>query len=140
MKGSGFFEDVDSFLKGSHLISNIGSYVLPAAGAALGTFLDPIIGPAGTVVGGLIGNSANDLIKSKGYGDNEQTPSGYSVTLGLPLLGGGGVSTDGWPPARGNFILASGLPFDINASKVDFPYVYGQQDTIVPRAFYNRLY
>ena len=130
MKGHGFFDDVDKFFRDSHIISNIGSYALPAAGAALGSFLDPIVGPAGTIVGGLIGNSANDLIKSRGYGEGQ-------VTLGLPLMGGGGDS--GLPPARGNFILASGLPFDIRASNLDFPYVYGQSNTIIPRAYYNRI-
>jgi hypothetical protein len=131
MKGHGFFDDVDKFFRDSHLLSNIGSVALPAAGAALGSFLDPFIGPAGTVLGGVIGNSANDLIKSRGYGAGE-------VTLGLPLQGGGGGDA-GWPPARGNFILASGMPFDIKASNVDFPYVYGQSDTIIPRAYYNRI-
>lgn len=117
-KGAGFFDDVNSFFKDSHIISNVGSYVLPAAGAALGTLLDPFIGPAGTVVGGLVGNSANDFIKSRGYGGGDHG--------GHKMIGGGTPAYDKLPPLTGSFILGSGQPISIDTNRVHFENWYGQ--------------
>lgn len=66
-KGKGIFQDIDSFLKKTHLLSNIGSVLLPIAGGALGTFVAG--GPGvGSAVGVAAGNSAVQGLKSLGYG------------------------------------------------------------------------
>lgn len=67
-RGGDWLEDIGNGIKNSHLISNVGSYVLPVLGGLAGSLADPFIGPAGTVIGGLAGQSANDWIKSQGYG------------------------------------------------------------------------
>jgi hypothetical protein len=66
-------EGVKEWLKKSHLISNIGQFALPAAGAALGglagSFAMPGVGTVeGGTVGAITGSTVNDLIRSAGYG------------------------------------------------------------------------
>jgi hypothetical protein len=72
MSGKGLWEDFNDYLKRSKLISNVGSYVLPLASGALGGFVGSAFSPAGTVsgtaIGAKIGESANQYIKSLGYG------------------------------------------------------------------------
>ena len=67
-RGGDVIGDIDNFFKSSHVLSNVGDYVLPVAGGFLGSFLDPIIGPAGTAIGAAVGKSGNDLIRNAGYG------------------------------------------------------------------------
>lgn len=64
-QGGGFADDFNNFLKQSHIVSNIGNVVAPALGGLAGTFLG---GPAGTAIGAAVGSSANEFVKSQGYG------------------------------------------------------------------------
>ncbi len=73
LKGDGFWSGTKDFLKKSHLISNVGKYVLPAVGSAAGsTFGTAVLPGGGTLEGGVVGaaagSSVNDWIKSHGYG------------------------------------------------------------------------
>lgn len=98
-RGGDFWEDANNFLKGSHIISNVGDYALPALGGFVGSFLDPIIGPAGTAVGAALGKSGNDLIRNAGYGaPNTQLASLQRQTLGVypaKLIGSGRLKDHG---------------------------------------------
>ena len=73
MKGYGIWEDFNSFLKRSKIISNVSGVVLPwATGALGGTIGTALGGPAGTAtgaaVGAAVGKSGSDYLKSLGYG------------------------------------------------------------------------
>jgi hypothetical protein len=65
MDGEGFWDGVNDVLKRSKVISTVGKVVLPAAGAALGTAIEPGMGSA---IGAAGGTSLNNWIKSHGYG------------------------------------------------------------------------
>jgi len=82
-KGMGFADDFDKFLKDTKLVSNVGAVALPFLGGLVGSLADPFVGPVGTVMGGIAGQSANDWIKSKGYGKHHQKAYGYLG--GVPL-------------------------------------------------------
>ena len=70
IKGRGFFDDVDKFLKKSKIISNVGSVLLPVLGASGAGLLTA--NPLGATVGAAAGSSANEYIKSLGYGKKMQ--------------------------------------------------------------------
>ena len=84
-RGGDFFGDVDKFFRDSHIISNIGSVALPALGGFVGSFADPFVGPAGTVVGGVAGQSANDWIRNQGYGKKGRKTKGGSYLGAVPI-------------------------------------------------------
>ena len=69
-------------------MSNIGGVALPALGGLVGSLADPFVGPLGTVAGGIAGQSANDWIKSQGFGHGKGRPrkiSGKGYLGGVPL-------------------------------------------------------
>ena len=66
IRGGDIWSDIDNGLKSSHILSNIGNVVAPVVGGLAGTFLG---GPGiGSAVGAAVGSSANELLKSQGYG------------------------------------------------------------------------
>jgi hypothetical protein len=79
MRGRGILEDVNKFLKQSKLLSNVGQVVLPVAGGALAGLLTA--NPIAAAAGGAVGASANQFLKSQGYG--------YSTR---PLMLGSGMT------------------------------------------------
>lgn len=81
-KGNGFLEDVDKFLKQSKILSTVGNVLLPAAGGALGGLVTA--NPLGATAGGALGTSANQWLKSQGYGykyNLSQLGSGNNTSL-----------------------------------------------------------
>ena len=84
MKGQGFFQDVDAWLKKSKILSNIGGVALPVLGGLAGTSLG---GPAGTAIGSAGGVAATNVLKNLGYG--KMKGRGYSSK---PLMVGKGVT------------------------------------------------
>lgn len=66
MKGMGIFDGFIQFLKDSKILSKVGDVLLPVAGAALGGLFTA--NPLGAVSGAAVGSSANEFLKSKGFG------------------------------------------------------------------------
>lgn len=69
-RGDGWWEDswgnVNKFLKDSKILSTVGNVVLPAAGGALAGLVTA--NPLAAAAGGALGTSANQWLKSQGYG------------------------------------------------------------------------
>ena len=66
MKGMGIFDGFIKFLKDSKILSKVGDVLLPVAGAALGGLFTA--NPLGLAAGAAAGSSANEFLKSKGFG------------------------------------------------------------------------
>src|SRR3972149_2637209 len=64
IKGSGFIEDTDKFLKNTKLLSKVGQAVLPFALGALGTTFSPL----GTATGLAVAQAGVEGLKNYGYG------------------------------------------------------------------------
>jgi hypothetical protein len=64
IKGKGFIEDADKFLKNTKLISKVAQVALPFGLGALGT----VGGPLGTAVLGAVGQAGVEGLKNYGYG------------------------------------------------------------------------
>lgn len=65
MRG-GSWDDFVGFLKDSHIISNIGNVVAPVLGGLAAGLVTA--NPIGAAVGAAAGSSANEWIKSQGFG------------------------------------------------------------------------
>lgn len=66
MKGTGLFDSFISFLRSSKILSNVGGVLLPALGGLASGLLTA--NPLGIAAGAAAGSSANEFLKSKGFG------------------------------------------------------------------------
>ena len=66
MKGMGIFDGFVKFLKDSKILSNVGGVLLPALGGLAAGLLT--VNPLGIASGAAAGSSANEFLKSKGFG------------------------------------------------------------------------
>ena len=76
LKGMGLFDGFVQFLKDSKILSTVGNVVLPVAGAALGGLVsaNPLVATAA----GAAGVSANQWLKSQGFGKKKPIRGGDS--------------------------------------------------------------
>lgn len=72
VKGKGFIEDADKFLKNTKLISKVAQVALPFGLGALGT----VGGPLGTAVLGAVGQAGVEGLKNYGYGSRSMMRGG----------------------------------------------------------------
>ena len=96
--GEGWVDDTKSFLKKTKLLSTVGKTVLPAAGAALGSWIAP---GAGTAVGSAGGTQLNNLLRSSGYGKHRTRhmyATGLTQSGGGVMRAGGGLRRSGAGP------------------------------------------
>ena len=79
MKGAGLFDGFVQFLKDSKILSTVGNVVLPVAGASLATLVsaNPLVGAAA----GAAGVSANQWLKSQGFGKKPMMVGGQSTLV-----------------------------------------------------------
>jgi hypothetical protein len=97
MKGNGIFEDIDSFLKKSKILSNVGKVLLPIGGGLLGTAITA--NPAGTAVGTALGASGAEFLKAQGYGKmmrgcgKQFSRTGVITNNPATMMGSGGNQT-----------------------------------------------
>lgn len=71
--GTGIFEDIDDFLKTTHILSGVAGALGGVAGSAIGTAVG---GPGvGTAVGGAVGSSlVGSAVAQTGYGKRRGRP------------------------------------------------------------------
>jgi hypothetical protein len=76
MRGGSLFDGFVQFLKDSKILSTVGNVVLPVAGAALGGLVsaNPLVATAA----GAAGLSANQWLKSQGFGARKRMMGGDS--------------------------------------------------------------
>lgn len=128
LSGMGFLEDagnaVNGFLKDSHIISN----ALPWVGTTLGSALDPVIGPAGTALGGIVGTSLGNVARSHGYGEDIRFQNSS-------VWGGGGGPVYDFDPALTNgqgYVQAFNRISPVRIKNIEIPYDYKE-----PRRIYS---
>jgi len=85
MKGAGLFDGFVQFLKDSKILSTVGNVVLPVAGAALGGLVsaNPLVATAA----GAAGLSANQWLKSQGFGARKRMIMGGDSRLTISPMG-----------------------------------------------------
>jgi hypothetical protein len=85
MKGAGLFDNFVQFLKDSKILSTVGNVVLPVAGAALGGLVsaNPLVATAA----GAAGLSANQWLKSQGFGARKRMLMGGDSRLTISPVG-----------------------------------------------------
>jgi len=72
IKGKGFIEEADKFLKNTKIISKVAQAVLPFGLGALGTTLSPL----GTATGLALGQAGVEGLKNYGYGSRSMMRGG----------------------------------------------------------------
>jgi len=79
MRGGSLFDGFVQFLKDSKILSTVGNVVLPVAGAALGGLVsaNPLVATAA----GAAGLSANNWLKSQGFGAKKRMMMGGDSRL-----------------------------------------------------------
>jgi hypothetical protein len=85
MRGMGLFDGFVQFLKDSKILSTVGNVVLPVAGAALGGLVsaNPLVATAA----GAAGLSANQWLKSQGFGARKRMLMGGDSRLTISPMG-----------------------------------------------------
>jgi hypothetical protein len=85
LKGMGLFDGFVQFLKDSKILSTVGNVVLPVAGAALGGLVsaNPLVATAA----GAAGLSANQWLKSQGFGKRKPMMRGGDSRLAINVDG-----------------------------------------------------
>jgi len=96
MRGGSLFDGFVQFLKDSKILSTVGNVVLPVAGAALGGLVsaNPLVATAA----GAAGLSANQWLKSQGFGKSTLVISPPGTRLGqkgMKMKGGCGCGMRG---------------------------------------------
>lgn len=112
VKGKGFIEDANKFLKNTKLISKVAQVALPFGLGALGS----VGGPLGTAVLGAVGQAGVEGLKNYGYGSKSMMRGGQgggyqgseyqNMTTALyshkPSMAGGAVYSQGQIPIHKN--------------------------------------
>jgi hypothetical protein len=87
MRGTGIFDSFVQFLRDSKVLSTVGNVLLPVAGAALGGLVsaNPLVATAA----GAAGVSANQWLKSQGFGRSTLVINPPGTRLGQKGMKGG---------------------------------------------------